>query len=242
MHAPRRLTPELLDSLPADDRSAVASRRDLARLNWIMRHDAIIARWLKANAGDRPPRSILDLGGGDGIFMARLAKRLASIWPTMSVVLLDRQNIVSESTRQRFAALGWHFKTVEVDVFDIMAPRAPETYDVIIANLFLHHFEGARLTQLLAEIRHKTNLFIATEPRRNDWGLTATRMVGALGCNSVTRHDAHASVAAGFTANELTEAWTCHATWNLAAWNLEERQIGPFTHLFCARRVADHAL
>jgi SAM-dependent methyltransferase len=233
----RRLTPELLDILPAGDPSAIESRRDLARLNWIMRNDAIIAHYLKTLAGDRPPRSILDLGGGDGTFALRIARRLARIWPKMSVTLLDRQSIVSESTRGRFAALGWHFRTLEADVFDVMTALVPETYDVIVTNLFLHHFEGDRLRQLLTEIRHKTRLFIATEPHRGAWGLTATRMVGALGCNSVTRHDARVSVEAGFAADELTQAWTCRD-----AWALEERRIGPFTHFFCADRVADDAL
>ncbi len=233
----RRLTPELLDVLPADDRSAIQSRRDLARLNWIMRNDAVIAHRLRALAGDKPPRSILDLGGGDGTFTLRIAQRLARVWPKMSVTLLDRQNIVAETTRSRFATLGWHFKAVEADVFDIMTALVPETYDVIITNLFLHHFEGDRLRQLLTEIRHKTKLFIATEPRRGAWGLTATRMVGALGCNSVTRHDARVSVEAGFTRDELTQAWTCRN-----AWALEERRIGLFTHFFCASRVAEDAL
>jgi 2-polyprenyl-3-methyl-5-hydroxy-6-metoxy-1,4-benzoquinol methylase len=234
---PRRLTPELLDILPADDRSAVESRRDLARLNWIMRNDAIIAQHLKTLSGDRPPRTILDLGGGDGTFTLRIARRLARVWPKMSVTLLDRQNIVSETTRAGFAELGWHFKTLEADVFSVMTALVPDTYDVIVTNLFLHHFEAEQLRQLLAEVRYKTKLFIATEPRRGAWGLTATRMVGALGCNSVTRHDARVSVEAGFAADELTQAWTCHD-----AWKLEERRVGPFTHFFSASRVADDAL
>jgi 2-polyprenyl-3-methyl-5-hydroxy-6-metoxy-1,4-benzoquinol methylase len=234
---PRRLTPELLDILPADDRSAIESRRDLARLNWFMRNDAIIARHLKVLSGDRPPRTILDLGGGDGTFALRIARRLSRVWPKMSVTLLDRQHIVSEATKEGFAALGWYFKVIEANVFDVMTALVPETYDVVVTNLFLHHFDDDQIRQLLAEVRHKTKLFVATEPQRGAWGLTATRMVGALGCNSVTRHDARVSVEAGFAADELTQAWTCRD-----AWKLEERRVGPFTHIFYASRVTDDAL
>ena len=59
-------------------------------------------------AGDAKPRSLLELGCGDGTFMLRLARRLAPRWPDVTVTLLDRQSIVSEKTKAAFRALGWH--------------------------------------------------------------------------------------------------------------------------------------
>ena len=47
MTFPRRLETELLDVLPADDPAAVRSRRDLRRLNEVMRHPAIMARRMR---------------------------------------------------------------------------------------------------------------------------------------------------------------------------------------------------
>ena len=40
----RVVQPELLDDLPPTDRRAIHSRADLRRLNFIMRHAAIISR------------------------------------------------------------------------------------------------------------------------------------------------------------------------------------------------------
>ena len=62
----RVLTPEILDFLAPDDPGAIRSRRDLARVNGVMRQGAIMA---KALAGFAAPRLLADLGGGDGRFL-----------------------------------------------------------------------------------------------------------------------------------------------------------------------------
>ena len=38
--------------------------------------------------------------------------------------------------------------------------------EIVIANLFLHHFEDARLAELLRNISERAKLFIAVEPHR----------------------------------------------------------------------------
>lgn len=227
--ARRRLTPELLDVLPATDRRAIGSRRDLARLNRIMRHDAIMAGALRAGAG-KPPRTILELGAGDGTFMLRVARRLAHGWPGVGVTLVDRQDLVSPATRAGFAELGWRVEAVRADVFDMLSAASTGGYDAIAANLFLHHFEGAALRGLLAAAARRTRLFAATEPRRAALAVTGSRMIWACGCNAVSRHDARVSVEAGFKDHELSEAWPAGENWSRS-----ERRVGPFTHLFSAR-------
>lgn len=228
--AARRLTPEWLDALPATDRRAIGSRRDLVWLNWIMRHDAIVADALRGGA-DMPPRTLLELGAGDGSFMLRVARRLAPVWRGVAVTLLDRQDLVSETTRVGFADLGWQVETKTADVFDALSPAAPDFYDAITANLFLHHFEGAALRSLLAGAASRTKLFVAAEPSRTALAWTASRMIWVLGCNGVSRHDARVSVEAGFKHQELSGIWPADRTWAL-----EERRGGPFTHVFSARR------
>jgi hypothetical protein len=97
--------------------------------------------------------------------------------------------------------------------------------------LFLHHFETPRLKALLAIISQRTGLFIALEPRRAKWPLFCSRLLWAIGCNSVTRHDAVASVRAGFAGRELTSLWP-----EKSGWQLTEQSAGPFSHLFVARK------
>ena len=224
----RIVQPELLDSLPPDDPRAARSRRDLRRINIWMRHHVIMARALEKNWNGDAPRQITDLGAGDGNFLLGVGKKLAARWPAINVTLLDLQNNVPAETLTAFVRLGWRAEMVVADVFN----WPPAAGDVVIANLFLHHFEAAQLAELFRLISRRAKLFIALEPRRAPWPLFCSRRLWAIGCNNVTRHDAVVSVRAGFTGHELASLWPDKNNWQLT-----ERSAGQFSHLFIARKI-----
>ena len=172
------------------------------------------------------PKLLVDLGGGDGRFMLSVAKRLAKRWQGVTVLIADRQPIVRAQTCAHFAELGWRCESLTGDVFATLPLIRP---DIISANLFLHHLEGPALAQLLALAARQARGFVACEPRRSAFALLGARLVGALGANDVTRHDAVASVRAGFRGRELSDLWPMDRTWTL-----RERGAFPFTHAFFA--------
>jgi hypothetical protein len=216
----RLLEPELLDALAPGDPGAVGSRRDLVRINRIMRHPSLMARALSHFP---PPRTLLDLGGGDGRFLLAVARRLP--WRGMQAVIADRQEIVSEQTRADFAALGWRCDLRQGDVLD--AAAAMEDGTLACANLFLHHLDETALARLFAALAGRALGFVACEPRRDIPSLAASHLVFALGANPVSRHDAVASVRAGFSGKELSLLWP-------PGWRLVEKRAMPFTHFFLA--------
>jgi hypothetical protein len=222
----RRLEAELLDELPAADPRARRSRRDLRRINGLMLQANIMVRLLAGHGGPTPPRSLVDLGGGDGGFLLRLARSLAPHWSGVHVTLIDRVDIVAPETRRAMDVLGWRLEVVAADVFDALTGVG--RVDAVIANLFLHHFARPELQRLLAGIAAAAPFFVACEPRRSAVALGATRLLPAIGCNDVTRHDAMASVRAGFARKELS------ALWPMPGWTLDERYAPPFTHTFVA--------
>lgn len=226
----RFVQPELLDELPPDDPRARWSRCDLRRVNAWMRNHAIMARALRADANGQAPRQITEFGAGDGRVLLKVARKLSPRWRNINVTLLDRHKIVAPQTLTSFASLGWHAETVEADVFDWLPTAA--ALDVVVANLFLHHFEDARLRELFRAVAARARLFVAIEPRRALWPLFCCRWIWAIGCNSVTRHDAIVSVHAGFSGSELSALWPVDKGWQLA-----ERRTGFFSHLFVARRA-----
>jgi Methyltransferase domain len=228
MPLPRRLQPELLDVLPADDPAALRSRRDLRLLNRVMLHPRIMAWQMRRHAAERP-RKIVELGAGDGSMMLRLARRLARRWPNVETVLVDRQDIVRPATRQALAALSWQSEPVAQDVFDYLDLAEPA--DIVIANLFLHHFTAAQLSELFRQSFELAPLFVALEPRRSALPLAGSRAIWLLGCNHVSRHDAVASVHAGFRGRELSALWP-----GGHGWTLLEGKAGPWTHAFVAKK------
>jgi len=233
MSLPRRLEPELLDQLPADDPRAIRSRRDLRRVNAWMLNASRMAGALIKQAGRETPRTMLDLGSGDGQFMLQVARRLAPHWPDVTVTLQDRQNIVSSATREGFTALGWRVNTVSADVFEFLAQARSSPVDAVTANLFLHHFEDQSLARLLDHIAELARLVVACEPRRAKFVVRASRLLWVIGCNDVSVHDAVVSARAGFNDKELSALWPSRGQWDL-----QEHAAGLFTHCFVARRMA----
>jgi hypothetical protein len=238
MSLPRRVEPELLDQLPPTDPRAIRSRRDLTRVNAWMRNATCVASALRRHAAGRQPQTIADLGCGDGRFTVQVARRLAPYWRNVTVILQDRQNIVSETTRESLAALQWRTEIVTADVFEFFADARSRPIDAVTANLFLHHFSGEQLACLFAHIAERAWLVVACEPRRAKFVVESSRMLWVVGCNDVTVHDAMTSARAGFAGSELSALWPREGHWRLY-----EHPAAVFSHCFAARRAAaaDHA-
>jgi phospholipid N-methyltransferase len=224
----RRLEGEWLDELPADDPRAQRSRADLRRINAIMGNARIVAAALKPLFPETP-RSIVELGAGDGVFALRLTRLLAA--RDLHITLVDQQKIVAAETLRGFAEKGATVEVAQADVFEWLERPGPPA-DVVMANLFLHHFEDEALARMLSLIAQRTRVFVACETRRSAATMAGAKMLGFIGCNDVTRHDAAASIRAGFRDGEVS------ALWPAGAWSLREEARGLFaSHLFVATRA-----
>jgi hypothetical protein len=236
----RVVRPELLDELAADDPRAVRSRRDLRRINAWMGNAGIAARALTDAFPRLPPQQIVEIGAGDGVFLLNMARTLSRSgqWDRRSTLdvqpgsalLVDRQNLLGAETQTRLARFNWSSRVLQADVFDFFENGAPAA-DVVIANLFLHHFSAGQLNRLFRLAGPKVQVLIAVEPRRSRLALLFSRLLWIIGCGPVTRHDAVASVRAGFAGLELSTHWP-----DRDRWQIREQAAGPFSHLFVARR------
>lgn len=210
----RVVEPELLDALPASDPDAQQSRRDLRRLNRVLGHGRLLARMMR----DAPFETLIDLGSGDGQLAADLVRRLGR---PCRLLLVDQQRVP-----------GAPADLVVSDVLEFLRAWKPRPQTALMANLFLHHFSDAFLRELFLEASRKADWFFACEPRRSRLSLAAIRLLPLLGCNAVTRHDAAASIRAGFLGRELSALWPpleCE-------WKLGERECGFGSHCFMASR------
>jgi len=214
----RTLAPELLDTLPVDDPRAQRSRRDLRRVNAWMGNAGILAAALKTLGHIK---HLVEIGAGDGTLALAVAHRVR----LMAVTLVDRQPVVTEETLRQFDCPA---RVVIADVFTALE----ETRDaVVVANLFLHHFDEAELRQLFAQLSQRCRALVACEPVRTPLSLIGVRLLPLIGCNAVTRHDAIVSVRAGFTGQELTGLWP-----DKSPWQLREEPKRFASHLFVAQR------
>ena len=241
---PRVVEPEVLDDLDERDPLAIRSRRDLQRVHRVMGTRMVVVRAIRSACSGHPrtkPLHVLELGAGDGSLMLGVARELASEWAAVRLTLLDRQNLVTPQTLAAYQAAGWCAQACVADALawaDSAArpatgePPAGGQWDLVIVNLFLHHFEGAALAKLLGRIERSADRFIACEPARSRLALVGSHLIGFTGAGPVTREDAVLSVHAGFRANEISAAWPGAAT----VWDTTERGAGPFSHCFVAQR------
>jgi len=226
----RRIEPEWLDELPVEDPRAARSRRDLRRVNWWMGHPGMIARVLRGAFPHEAPARLIDLGAGDGDLCARVARRLSPAWRDVTAVLVDRQRAVGGEVTRQLMGCGWKVEVVAADAYEWLLRTDRLDRAVFVTNLFLHHFTGEQLAGLFDTIAARGALLVACEPRRGVLPLAFAGLLGLIGCNAVTRHDAVASVWAGFAGRELS------ALWPARGWQLSEGRTGWFSHLFVARR------
>ena len=247
MKLPRVVASETLDGLAKDDPQAMRSRRDLQRVHLAMGTRGILRRalgGLRMRSTDAGPLRLLELGAGDGRVMLGVAQALKAQWPRVEITLLDRQDLVTPETLAAYAQMGWSATAQVVDVLNwasnTSSPSSPPRsgdaaqWDVIVANLFVHHFEGAQLAAVLAAIETRATCFFACEPRRARLALAGSHLIGAIGANAVTRQDAVLSVHAGFQGQEISVLWPGQP----GRWNVKEYSAGLFSHCFCAERSA----
>ena len=226
----RVVEPELLDELPPQDRRARRSRLDLRRLNTWMNHPRAMARALSENLNGTASAHIVEIGAGDGHFLLRVIRRLQH-WPNGSVTLVDRLNAFDPGINECFKESGWRARMETATVSPYLTQLSPASADAIVSNLFLHQFKTDELTEMLRQSARCCRLFVALEPRRTWLPNLCGHMLWAIGCNSVTRHDAGISIRAGFSGQEISALWP-----DKGEWQLTERSIGLFSHLFIARR------
>jgi len=227
----RIVLPELLDVLPPQDQSALRSRRDLRRLNAFMGHPRIMARVLADNLSDEKSRRLVELGAGDGHFLLSVARRLRGKWPAATVTLVDQLDALDPDTQEQFKRLGWNVRAGIAEASAWLRQPSPSANTAVISNLFLHQFKSAQLAELLRLAGSSSRLVIALEPRRSWRSRLCGHLLWVIGCGPVTRHDGNISIRAGFSGGELSALWPGQKNWELV-----ERPVGLFSHLFIARR------
>jgi hypothetical protein len=197
----RILQPELLDTLPHNDPAAMRAREEMLLVNGIMGNHRWIERSVRRHAeiGWR----ITELGAGDGELSLRLLD--AGLCHAEALHAVDLAPRPKHWPQEAQWICG-----------DVLANALPES-EIVIANLFLHHFTFEQLQTLGARVSPATRLIIAAEPAR--WWIHT--IMGRLFCeiaelNHVQRHDMQASIRAGFRGDELQQALGLGHEWRVS--------------------------
>lgn len=188
----RRVEPEILDSLPAEDPAGRRSRRDLRLVNGLMGNFRWVERRLREHWSAGP---VWELGAGEGRLLDRLAR---AGFPATGVDLAPPPSGLAETADWR-----------QGDLFEVL----PGVSGAVVATLFLHHFEDRDLARLGA-LLEGCEVLCFSEPLRSSLALAEGYALFPF-VNHVTRHDMIVSIRAGFCEGELPSLLGLGSSWQV---------------------------
>ncbi|HTU47229.1 MAG TPA: methyltransferase domain-containing protein [Bryobacteraceae bacterium] len=188
MFSKRLIKPELLDHLPPEE--ARPNLADLVRINKNFGGHSVLRKTLARVAGPTERFTLLDVGAASG----DTARLIQELFPRASIFSLDH-NAVNLGNAPHPKLLA--------DAFRL--PFKPGSFDFVLSSLFLHHFEDARVVELLRNFYEtaRRGLLICDLERHvvPYFFLPASKVL--FRWQPITIHDGVISVRASFRANEL---------------------------------------
>ncbi|MDE3178684.1 MAG: methyltransferase domain-containing protein [Acidobacteriota bacterium] len=196
----RKPSDELLDHGQVSTNDRLACLDDIWRINqrWggISGTLAMFEHFF-ARTGRHPIR-VLDVGTGDGRLAARLQRELASLNFKAEFTVLDRQLI-------HLRGDGSHGPAIHRVAGDVLSlPFRPGSFEVVMCNLFLHHFSGEAATRLLRSLAAAAGEAVIVNDLDRRWlPYLLIRFAPLIARNRISRLDGAASVRQAYTRGEM---------------------------------------
>jgi ubiquinone/menaquinone biosynthesis C-methylase UbiE len=196
----RVTTAELLDDDLGTPREIARSLDDLWRINrWLggVRSSLRLLGNYFARTGAKSAR-ILDVGAGDSRLATRLQEEFWRRDIRAEFVALDRRL----SHLRNGHSVSPKVPAIVADVFHL--PFGDDSFDVVMCNLFFHHFSGEAAVQLLCELaRTASRAVIINDLERSFLPYLFIRLAYPFARSRITRNDGPASVRQAYTRGEL---------------------------------------
>lgn len=195
----RIISREILDDDSVSPQDLPVILDDLWRINRWCGGVSGSLRLLKrffARKGRRPVR-ILDVGAGDGRVAAALSQRLKKLNVETKFFALDRR---FSHLCDRFPAQG----PARVVADALQLPFRPASFDIVMSNLFLHHFSGEAAKEIIrAMVEMASEAVLINDLDRRWLPYFLIRYAPLLARNRISRLDGAASVRQAYARREL---------------------------------------
>lgn len=191
----------------------------------LMRH---LAGWSRDWPTDRPIE-VLDIATGSADLPLAAARWAARAGREIRIIAIDVHETtlrLAEEHVSRSPQLAPKIEIRRMDAFELLEHFPTGSFDCVHAGLFLHHLGELRIMTLLRIMERLSRDGVIWNDLVRSPIARAFIHVATIGRPTMVRHDARASVAAGFTRGEAVDlaqrAWEHRPRWR---WN-------PLTHRF----------
>lgn len=202
----RRLDPEWMDRDGIARADLEGALGDIRTVNRRLGGSSTLVRAVAPHLRGGPrPFTILDVGTGGADLPVDLVAAGRAAGADVRVVAVDRDPVTAAIAR-RHAACCPEVTVVEADAFDLPFPE--RSFDLVIASMFLHHFDHGDAVKLLRGFRRLARRAVLINDLRRHrlpWAFIgfAARLTRR---HPMFVHDAPLSVLRGFTDDELLAA------------------------------------
>jgi SAM-dependent methyltransferase len=204
----RSKTPEWMDRTDNTKHDLEGALRDIHAVNRFLRGSKILIDAIRPcldKQREGETLTILDVGTGGADLPIDLANAARAMNKSVKITAVERDPVTAHFAKQQTKA----YPEIEVHEADATnLPYPPESFDLVIASLFLHHFSDEDATKLLRAFRTIARRAVLINDLRRHllpWAFigVAARVTGR---HPMFCHDAPLSVLRGFTATELRHA------------------------------------
>lgn len=202
MSWPRRRVDEWMDAPDADPITLEKSLRFIRQINRFLGYSRAT---VKALAGLIDPAStlpvrVLDVATGTADIPVAVLRQAQARRAVVSVVALD----LHEATVRTARAWTAHPRLRFVRGDATALPFADGSFDVVMTGMFLHHLDDSAVVAVLREMNRVAARGVVIADLLRSRRAYAWVTLLTISANPMVRHDARASVAGAYTAQELT--------------------------------------
>jgi ubiquinone/menaquinone biosynthesis C-methylase UbiE len=213
---PRSTQKEIMDNVFINDESIDQALRELTVINKWLGGFSNSRRGVKVLLQRIPAAktvSVLDVGAGG----CDLADAISKLYPGVHITALDLNKRAGEYSKRKHP----HITIVHGSVLDL--PFDQQSFDIVHASLFFHHFTEEELRSVLKTLYTVARRgIVINDLRRSVFAYYAIKILARLFSRSaMVKNDGPISVRRGFTRDELVRlcsalpsaSYTIRRTW-----------------------------
>ncbi|MFD2552413.1 methyltransferase domain-containing protein [Bizionia sediminis] len=195
---------EIMDDFSIEGPILHDTLNTLANINKWLGGNAVTLNALKSLLANYPknrPLTIIDLGCGGGDILRRIAKYGQKEGYTFQLIGVDANKeavVYAQQLSEAYPNISYVACNILSEQFDALE------YDIVLATLFLHHFENEQITKLLTKLTQKAKLgIIINDLHRHAWAYYLFKIVCIPIKNQMIIDDGLTSILRGFKRKEL---------------------------------------
>jgi len=199
-------TIEIMDDLSMGGDVLLKTLDQLATINKWLGGNAITLNGIKLLLKQYPvdkPVTIVDLGCGGGDMLRKVADYGKKRGYTFKLIGVDA-NLHTIAYAEKLSLEYPEISYLHQDVFS--EEFREMSYDIVLATLFIHHFKGDQLTDLLRMLQQNARLgIVVNDLHRHAMAYYLFKLLSITISNEMVKQDGLTSILRGFKKEELVE-------------------------------------